>query len=242
MGYYGYRRHNYRSWRGRSYQPTQFDKLSDLFGDAIGKIKSAFLALDEEALNELFIDYGSLYGDSAEKYARKTFQNWKCGKTQLSGQTMERLVALVPPYLSSDERYSLLQEVLRKHKQSSSMRPFKEIRINSKEPATGFAEVDAALAAMRKDDVLAYIPERVMDAAKWLYDDDITAARAMLAEAESKQNEIIKSSASREISLLRRAVSSGQVKEATYYVEMPAGRLSVVVFTPKRSLWEVLFG
>lgn len=242
MGSYGYRRRRYRSWRSRSYKPTKFDALSRLFGGAVGGIQQAFLSLDDDALDELFTDFGSLYGDAAEKYARKTFSKWKSGETKLSEQTMERLVALVPPYLSAEKRFELLQDVLKKHKPSASTKPFKYIRINSKEPASGFAEIDAALETMIHEDALAHIPERVMDAGKWLYDDDITVARAMLAQAESKQNEIIKNSAAKEISLLRRAVGYGQVKQATYNVEMPAGKLSVVVFTPRRSIWEVLFG
>lgn len=242
MEYYGNRRHSYRSWRSRSYQPTKFDALTHLFGGAVSSIQQAFLALDDEALNELFADYGSFYGDTAEKYARKTFSKWKCRETKLSGQTMERLVALVPPYLSAEKRFGLLQEVLNRHKPSANAKPFRSIKINSKESSAGFAELDAVLATMIQEEELAHIPEKVMDAAKWLYDDDITVARAMLAQAESKQNEIIKTSAAKEIALLRRAVGSGQVKQATYHVEMPAGKLSVVVFTPRLSIWEVLFG
>lgn len=242
MGYYGNRRHSYRSWRSRIYQPTKFDALSNLFGGAVASIQQAFLALNDEALDELFSDYGSFYGDAAEKYARKTFYKWESRETKLSGQTMERLVALVPPYLSAEERFGLLQEVLNKHRPSASAMPFRKIQINSKESAIGFAELDSVLATMIQEDVLAHIPEKVMDAAKWLYDDDITVARAMLAQSESKKNEIIKNSAAKEIALLRRAVGAGQVKQATYNVEMPAGKLSVMVFTPRRSIWEVLFG
>ncbi|MCB0738955.1 MAG: hypothetical protein KDC92_15710 [Bacteroidetes bacterium] len=240
MGYYGKRRYSYRGWRSKSYEPTKFDALLNLFGGAVVSIQRAFLELDDEALDELFTDYGTFYGDTAEKYARKTFSKWQSHETKLSGQTMERLVTLVPPYLSAEGRFGLLKEVLSNHKPSTKL--LKNIKINSKESAAGFAELDAALAAMIKEDVLAHIPEKVMDAAAWLYDDDITVARAMLAQAESKQNEIIKNSAAKEIALLRRVVEAGQVKQATYNVEMPAGKLSVMVFTPKRSIWEILFG
>jgi hypothetical protein len=87
---------------------------------------------------------------------------------------------------------------------------------------------------MSHDDVLAHLPERVMKAANWLYDDDITAARAMLAEAERLENEIVRSNAAREIELLKRTISTGQVKAANYSVEMPAGKLHVTAFTPSK--------
>lgn len=98
MGYYRY----YRSWSSRSYAPSQYSRLVSLFGAAVGDIKRVFLGLDDDALDALLEDYAALHGDQAGKYARKTFPNWKSGATQLSGQTMERLVQLVlPTYLLS---------------------------------------------------------------------------------------------------------------------------------------------
>jgi hypothetical protein len=90
------------------------------------------------------------------------------------------------------------------------------------------------LASMQHYDVLAHLPERVMKAASWLYANDITAARAMLAEAERKENDIIRASATREIALLKRTVQSGQVKSGSYSVQMPAGNLSVELY---KSFW-----
>ncbi|PIG30230.1 hypothetical protein CLU93_4566 [Janthinobacterium sp. 35] len=233
MGYYNRRR--YKSWRsrgsGRSSAPSKFTVLSALFGSAIERIRYAFMNLDEDALDELFSDYGAIHGDSAERYARKTFPNWKNGKTNLSGQTMERLVELVPPYLSSEQRFSILQLVLKRHKRSA---PSRTIRINVKQPEEGFSELQNALASMSHNDFLAHLPENVMKAGSWLYDDDITAARAMLAEAERLENDMIRTTASREIALLRRTISSGQVQAANYSVEMPAGSLNVIAFTPSK--------
>lgn len=242
MGYYNKRR--YRSWRsrgsGRSSSPSKFMVLSALFGSAIEKIRYAFINLDEDARDELFSDYGAIHGDSAERYARKTFPKWKSGKTNLSGQTMERLVELVPPYLSSEQRFSILQLVLQRHKKSA---PSRTIRINVKQPEEGFSELQNALASMSHDDVLAHLPESVMKAGSWLYDDDITATRAMLAEVERLENDMIRTNASRDITLLSRTISSGQVQAANYSVEMPAGKLNIIAFTPlKCFIATVCFG
>ena len=233
MGYYGRRR--YRSWRSRGWGgssgPSKYSVLVGLFGEAVGEIRRAFLNLDEDALDELFADYGAIHGDSAAKYARKTFPKWKSGATNLSGQTMERLVELVPPYLSPEQRFSVLQLVLKRHKKSA---PYRTVKINVKEPASGLAELHSALASMTHDAVLAHLPDSVMKAASWLCDDDITAARAMLAEAERLENDMIRSKAAREIELLRKVISSGQVQTANYSVEMPAGTLNVVAYSPSK--------
>lgn len=229
----GYRNRNrrYRGWYSRDYKPSKYSVLAGLFGSAVSEIRKAFFDLDKDALDELLDDYGAIHGDSAEGYARKTFSNWKSGKTNLSGQTMERLIELVPPYLPPDQRFNILTKVLLKHKPS---KPFRNIRINVKEPSAGFTELDSVLQSMQHEDVLAHLPKNVMEAASWLYDDDITAARSMLAKAEHMENDIIRSNARQEIALLKRTIQSGQVKSASYTVEMPAGKLSVVAFEPSK--------
>ena len=95
---------------------------------------------------------------------------------------------------------------------------------------------------MDTEDVLAHLPEHVMTAATWLYDDDITAARAVLAEAKRAENDIVKKQARREIELLKRTISTGQVKTANYSVDLPAGTLSVHAFTPAKGLFATIRG
>lgn len=246
MGYYGgYRRRSYKSWRSRGYSrsswQSKYTELFHKFGSVVGDIRKAFLEFSDDALNELFQDYGAIHGASAEQYARKTFPAWKSGKTNLSGQTLERLVELVPPYLEPEQRMSLVTTLAKQHEQKSS-KPYKSITVNIEAPGTSFAEIDAALTEMDTEDSLAHLPEHVMKAATWLYDDDVTAARAVLAEARRAQNEIMKRSARKELELLKRTIASGQVKTANYSVELPAGTLSVRAFTPPKGLLSTLLG
>lgn len=227
MGYRGYRSWRSRQWR--TYQPSKYTLLTRLFGDAVDEIRKAFLELDADARDELFLDYGAMHGDSAERYARKTFPSWRSGATKLSGQTMERLVELVPPYLSSSIRLQILKLVLLKNKPRGT---FATVKINVKEPDEGFSLLDEEISRMNIKDELAYLPGNVMEAATWLYDNDVTAARAMLAEATKIENDMLKRNAMKEIDLLKRTIKTGQIKTANYNVEMPAGSLSVVATSP----------
>jgi hypothetical protein len=229
MGYgRGYRsRRTFRGYRHRAQGPSKYSALSALFGPMVGQIRVAFLHLEEDALEELLEDYAAAHGKSAANYAEKTFPKWKSGVTKLSGQTMERLVELVPPYLSTDQRFELVTSVLKRHKPSIFT---KTVRINVESPEAGFKELDSVLASMTHEATLAYLPERVLDAAKWLNDDDVTVSRAMLAEAERRENDLVRAGAMKEIALLRRTIESGQVKSASYSVTLPSGRLSVVAF------------
>jgi hypothetical protein len=225
MRYYGY-------YSYPDNVPSKYSCLVGLFGGAVDDIKMTFLEFHGNTLDAVLRTYSALYGDQAGKYARKTFPMWQCSVTKLSGRTMERLIDLVPPYLSPEQRFHLLQKVLQKNKPS---KPCKSIRINMRKPITGvFTQLYDMLASMQHRDVLAYLPERVMKAASWLYANDITAARTMIAEAERKENDIILANATREIALLKRTVQLGQVKSGSYFVEMPAGILSVELY---KSFW-----
>ncbi|WP_312125790.1 CFI-box-CTERM domain-containing protein [Pseudomonas sp.] len=203
--------------------------MSGLLGEGVGDIRSAFLSLGEDALDQLLDDYGQIHGANAGQYARKAYPKWKDGTTKLSGRTMERLVELVPPYLEPEQRHNVLLKVLKKHKR---IPPSQTIKVNINEPQEGFRQIDEALAGVYLTDPLAYLPEHVMEAAKWLYDDDMTAARAMLAESMRIETDMLRTNATRELGLMRRTISSGQVKSATYTVETPALRLHVIAYSP----------
>jgi hypothetical protein len=79
-----------------------------------------------------------------------------------------------------------------------------------------------------------------MQEATWLYANDVTAARSMLAKAERSENEIIRAQAKREIALLKRTILSGQIEKADYSVKMPAGSINVIAYTPAKSIFAII--
>lgn len=222
-----------------TYQVSRFSHLKAILGDAVYDIRRTFLGLDKPTLQRLLTVYGQRHGDSAANYARKILPKWQSGAVTLSGQTMERLVELVPPFLTASARLSLLEKILQKNLTNP---PTTRVEIDGMAPATGLAELDSALASMRHTDPLAHLPPKVMQTATWLYADDITAARAMVAQIDARKNEAMRASAQKELDLLRRATMAGQIKNASYAVHMPAGTLEVAVVTPAPSIWKRLFG
>lgn len=91
-------------------------------------------------------------------------------------------------------------------------------------------------------DALAPVPEHVAKAATWLYDDDITAARSIISESVRYQNEIMKKSARREVDLLKRTIASGQIKTASYSVELPSGSINIQAYTPQKVFIKTIIG
>lgn len=105
----------YNKYRRRTnwgaYHTNKRNQLTCLFAGIDKDIELIFLNLDSSSRESIFYQYGKEYGESAEKYARNTFLKWKSGATKLSGQTAERLLNLLPPFLSQDKRYELVKKL-----------------------------------------------------------------------------------------------------------------------------------
>lgn len=117
MARYYKRRRSRRDWG--AYHASKRQQLTNIFAGIDKDVEKIFLGLRESSLNALFNNYGEIHGKNAEKYARKTYPNWKSGQTSLSGQTAERLLNLIPPYLSKNIKYELIKKLryhyLKKH-------------------------------------------------------------------------------------------------------------------------------
>lgn len=224
MGYRRFTRYSYRD-----NPESKAAKLQRKFGGATDEIKRAFFAMDTRKMNALLQRYGQIYGDKAEDYARRTMPKWRSGEVNLSGQTLERLIKLVPPHLDAEKRLELLNLILKRHERVPNTQ---RIEVNVKKPEEGFSEIDRAMNRIVVTDELAYLPGEVMDIAKWLYEDDVTTARAMLAKLSSAETQALKASATREIELLKRTIRSGQVQSASYTVKTPGGNLVISATTP----------
>jgi hypothetical protein len=219
----------YMPYGGVFYEPSKYLKLAKLFGNAIEDLRDAFLRLSDADLELLFVDYAAAHGESAASYARKTYQGWKYGQVKLSGKTMERLIEFAPRRLPAAVRLSLLRSVLAQNRKTG---PTRRIEIDRGNPSVGLQHLEKVLASMSQRDVLAFLPERVMKAAAWLYDDDITAARAMLAQAERQENDMLRGKAASDIAMLFNLISTRALTEASYQIELPTGALDVAVIEP----------
>ncbi|MDN7129843.1 hypothetical protein J6I92_08160 [Pseudidiomarina sp. 1APR75-15] len=210
---------------------TTHKHLSLLFGDVTEDIRQKFLSLNMPELNHVLADYGAIYGEAAERYARKTYPMWVSGSTSLSGQTLERLIELVPRHLDSEARKALLFKLLQKY----SKNEFPSlIRINSQEPEEGFVQLEQALNKIRSNESLARLPEWVMSYATWLYNDDITILRAVTAEIQNSETVMLKRKAIEQVGLLKKAVRNGEITSAEYNLKTPNGDLKLIIYEPSK--------
>ncbi len=102
----GYRRHYGRSggYGSRDFgmeAALRHIEEARIFSHEIGgtdaDVKQYFFGLSGQALEQILSAYGRANGRQAEAYARRMFNRWKAGSTQMSGLVAKRLFSLLPP-------------------------------------------------------------------------------------------------------------------------------------------------
>ena len=87
------------------------EALRRKYGEVFEDVKRTFLSLSPERLQAILDEYGKRYGASAREYAETTMKRWRSGGVIMSGQTMARLLDLVPRYLQPDEKFALVEKI-----------------------------------------------------------------------------------------------------------------------------------
>jgi hypothetical protein len=185
MGYYrrGYRRRRYRYTRWGSTAPSRSGQVSRLYGGIDNDVRRMFFALDGFTLKLVFNRYEKEHGAGKRKYAEKTFEDWRSGAVQMGGEISDRLVRIVPAFLTFDQKYELIEKLWAKLRQKTSL----NVKIS---PAGGLdAAIDAVMGAV--DGVGdCEIPSAVVDRLEWLAADDAVAAQALLGQIAKREGEI----------------------------------------------------
>jgi hypothetical protein len=142
-----------------------------------------FFALDSLTLKAVFSRYEKDYGSRKRKYAEKTFEEWRSGTVQMGGEISDRLVRIVPAFLTFDHKYELIEKLWIKFRQNMKL----NVTIS---PAGGLdAAIDAVMGAI---DAIGEpeIPSAVAERLEWLAADDGVAAQALLGQIAKREGEV----------------------------------------------------
>lgn len=234
MGRYYGRRRSGRHWG--SYHVSQRQQLTSMFAGIDKDIQRIFFGLNEQSLNTLFQKYGELYGKNAENYARKTYPNWKGGQTSLSGQTAERLLNLIPPYLSQNVRYELIKK-LRSHylrKQTRHITTTHELWRNDVTPVVNEVfKISSDFA----------LPDALKQRAAWLSGGDTDAANRILASLELEEAKLRANYLVVEFKRIQSLVDHIQhAQTVRHSIKLPQGTINVVIEQEKKTLMQSIFG
>ncbi len=237
MTAYYYNRYRRRTNWG-AYHASQRSQLTYLFAGIDKDIESIFLNLDRASRESIFREYGKEYGQSAETYARNTYSKWKSGSTKLSGKTAERLLNLLPPFLSQSKRYELIKK-LRDHY-------IKKIHTN---------EYVTTSHELWKQDLMPVVnkvierssnfklPEELQTRASWLSGGDAEGAIKILTSVEQEEAKLRTAYLDVEFKRIEQYVNIVQNTQAvSHTIDLPQGKIHVTIQQKKEPLINKIFG
>lgn len=203
-----------------------FEEYSRKLGPIVTDVQSAFFDLKEDQLKDLLIRYGADHGVKAQNYAQETYPLWKHGVRKMSGQTMERLLNLVPKYLSTDERYKITKRLCLHHTEKQLV----NIRINKEEISEGIKKIDAVLDSFIVSQSIKHLPSHVTDTATWLNDDDVTVSRTLLSRIDHEESLLVKAIVNKNRENLIRILNDKAVNSLTETIEFPTGTITITLY------------
>ena len=110
---YYYRRGYRRDWQ--AYHATNRSRLASVLGGIEDDVWKIFLALPSYAREGFFRRFEKVHGKAKTTYARGAYREWQDGVKAPSAETLSRIVELLPPSLSDDQRFKLIKKLRNYH-------------------------------------------------------------------------------------------------------------------------------
>jgi len=85
--------------------------LSEELGGNDKDVKEFFFNLDGADLRSVLDAYEQRYGRSPREYAESALPQWKSGRKKMSGLVASRLFALLPDFMSIEDKFSLVESL-----------------------------------------------------------------------------------------------------------------------------------
>jgi hypothetical protein len=191
--------------------------------DTLGRstIVGALLSLEEEPLAELFKLYRKQFGPGAARYARHTYEKWKNGRVKPTRRTFYRLAVYLPTVMSFD----LKCELLRSLKSEFCGRDNHELTVYTDSWKESLAPLVTNIIARS---YTAALPTALVERLSWLSENDMTAANAILAEAQARESRQAVSMLNEDFSAIDKLLeeANGHSK-VVHVVELPYGKLTL---------------
>lgn len=227
-----------RNWAQKS--QSQEYALKKLIGaSALNMIIKRFYNSTDAEIELILRVYELEHGKSARAYAQKTIPNWKSGTTKLSGQTKERLVHCVPECLSVNDRYDIAKEICSFY-ENKKQKKTKYININTDEPQEGLSKVYDTIQSFYESRDVIDLPEELTQAISWLAKDDVTAARALLAQIEQETANKVEERAYKDLAVVENFLRQDSLVQINQTIDFPNGSISLSTYTPRKPFWERL--
>jgi hypothetical protein len=181
------------------------------------------LGLDPAVVDELFELYAKEFGQGAARYARRTRRKWQAGQVRANRQTFERLLVRLPALMSFD----LKCEVLRRLREEFCPKEDYRLSVGDDDWREAVAPLVNSLV---ERSYAAELPRQIEKRLKWLAADDMTVARAILAESQARESRNALELLGREFEAIGALVAGGGGRpRVTHTVRLPSGTITLKV-------------
>ncbi len=161
-----------QSWG--SHHQSNRDKVRAIYGGLEQDVQSLFFKLDNHTLSHVLWEYEQKYGRGARDYAARTFTKWRSRRVDMSGLILERLIHIVPPHLSFEQKFEILIKAATQTKSIVMV----TLPVTSTLEESIQALSDSVRNALWND-----LPSNLQTRLSWLAQDDFQMAKILLREA-----------------------------------------------------------
>ncbi len=241
-----YRRRNQRYRSRRRQKSDYFDwaayheekraAIRSEYGGIDAEVEQCFFDLDEITLNKIFDDYAKQYGQNAKIYALKVYEKWKSGNVLMSGETSERLIKILPRYLSFSDRYDLIEKMWRNRNKRSL-----QVKISASEsPDSAIKKIINVIEAEN----VQSLPEKLKSVLNWLTDADATIAEQLLAKIFDEERRLVLESLNREVLQISKLIhdANGSTIQSSHTFDLPGLNIYVTVEEQLKPRKQINFG
>lgn len=175
----GYRKRRYRYSASARAAPRRA-RGSRLYGGIDADVRRLFFELDSFRLGLVFNLYEREHGEGKREYAEAAYAKWRSGTVEMSGETSERLIRIVPQVLRFDQKYDLIEKLWNRLRQKTTL----HVTISPHGGLDG--AIDAVMDAV---DALGEheIPDAVAERLEWLAQYDAVVAKKLLAQVAKRE-------------------------------------------------------
>lgn len=226
------RRRNYDDFDWAEWHRNNRDAVGRKFGGIDADVTEAFFNLSPEDLNTVLTLYGERYSEKAADYARFAFPKWRSGERGMAGETLERLLEVVPYVLSFETKKELFYKVRAAYRDREAV----IIKVATVEHMTLVHRTVKRIVERAEAQPL---PEHVDARLVWLSEGDGFIARQLVAASEEAEGAATAEALRREMGELHRFfLNTLDTRHGmSHVVTLPCGTVTVEFTRRKKRRW-----
>ena len=161
---------------------AQLPRSFHQYGSLVDRVTRIFFAMDPDTTDRVLQRYRMQYGDGAYAYAKRTIGNWQHGQVKHVGQTVMRLLEVVPMYVDKDTKFELVR-IMREE----TLRRLRQTRIRmSLTPDNDLTEVMARVQEVIEAQLAIELPPGYLEMQAWLSSGDAEFFQRMIRATEAQ--------------------------------------------------------